>query len=251
MFHRIKTKTRKLIIDLIPNHKRYTPFIILGSMRTGSNLLRLALESCPQVVMENEIFNQRHPDFGYEYDTIMEQLYCKYPINIKAVGCKIFYDHLSKEEWNEFSTLPKCRIIHLMRRNKLRNYLSLKIAEQTDRWLENWLNKKLPIQERRVFMNKQEMFAHFHKIEAWEQQASQQFKNCDLINIYYEDLIMNYAETVSNVTQFLGVKKCKNHSMKLRKQNPESMQQLILNYEEVERVLSNTPFQVYLEEDNI
>ena len=253
MYRNLLSRVQKKVLrsGWMPHYKGYTPFLILGAMRTGSNLLRLTLNSSPQIIIENEVFNQKQPELGFTYDTIMGNLFRKYPIPIKAVGCKIFYNHLSKEEWGKISTLPKFKIIHLRRRNKLRSYLSLKIAEQTNQWIEGQRKIKPPLAKRQILINKQDMFVYFSKMELWERQASERFREREVLNVYYEDLATNFVDTISRVTKFINVTKWNRQYMGIRKQNAEPMEELILNFDEIEEALTNTPFQVYLEEDNV
>src|SRR4051812_15581742 len=56
---RVRKEAAYLVADLSPWHRPITPFVVICRQRTGSNMLRYALETHPQVVHYGELF---HPD---------------------------------------------------------------------------------------------------------------------------------------------------------------------------------------------
>jgi hypothetical protein len=50
------------------------------------------------------------------------------------------------------------------------------------------------------------------------------------------------------MSAYLGVNGIDPDKIRLKKQNPESLEQLIVNYNEVEAVLKNTPYSEYLDD---
>lgn len=135
----------------------YVRFIILGSARTGSNMLVQALNSSPHLKCFREIFNWQldYVDFyldGYDkFDAqdaalrerdpmrfLHERIFCQQPEEIHAVGFKFQYGHV----WGFPALLERLaqdaelHVLHLKRRNLLLQLLSLKRAQTTGVWFE-------------------------------------------------------------------------------------------------------------------
>jgi LPS sulfotransferase NodH len=217
-------------------------------MRTGSNLLRTALQSSPQVAMANEIFSPNERVMGKDFDIIMANLLRHYPISVKAVGCKIFYPHLTAHEWLQFNALPDFKIIHLMRRNQVKLFLSLQIAQKTNRWIENKPGIKPPLEQRQIRIDPRQLKAFIQLSHLWREQARQRFKDRAILEIYYEDLIADFDRVVTEAITFIGAKQWDRAKVNLRKQNPEAMRDLILNYDELKSVFAKTPWRAYFDE---
>jgi len=217
-------------------------------MRTGSTLLRSALQSSPQVFVDNEIFNQSRRRFDGDFDHITANLLRRYPISVKAVGCKIFYTHLDDEEWLKFSSLPNFKIIHLLRRNLLRSYISLQIAQKTNQWIENKPGSKSPLKQRQVHVDHRKLIRYIQLSNAQAATARQRFKDHDVLDIYYEDMVTNFQQVVTSAIDFIGAQQWHKEKINLRRQNPESMRALIVNYDELKDAFVDTPWQVYFDE---
>ena len=69
------------------NSDDYKKFIILGSARTGSNLLMDMLNSNSSIYADGEVFCYLN---GRSVESILNRYYCEYPRFIKAAGFKIF-----------------------------------------------------------------------------------------------------------------------------------------------------------------
>ena len=250
MYSIIKPKIQKLMINLLPrSHRRtYTPFIILGQGRTGSTLLQAALRSSPQVAIEGEIFHREKPCSGEDFDLIMANLLRRYPPVVKAVGCKIFYGHLAQQEWLQFQALPDFKIIHLMRRNQVKRFLSLQIAQKTDQWRENKPGMKPALEQRQVHIDQRQLLRFIHLSHVWTEQARQRFKDRETLEIYYEELVADFDRVVTEAITFIGATQWDRAKVNLRKQNPEAMRDLILNYDELKSAFAKTPWRIYFDE---
>lgn len=248
MYKLVRPKIQKLVTNLLPHHTHYTPFIVLGQGRTGSNLLRMALQSSPQVVMKNEIFGGNERVKGKDFDIISANLLRHYPISVKAVGCKIFYNHLTEEEWLKFQFLPDFKIIHLTRRNQVKLFLSLQIAQKTNQWVENKPGIKPPLEQRQICIDQRQLIEFIRLSHLQREQARQRFKDRAVLEIYYEDLVADFDRVVTEAITFIGAKEWDRAKVNLRKQNPEPMRDLILNYDELKRAFAKTPWRAYFDE---
>jgi len=228
-------------------HTQYTRFVLIGHARTGSNLLLDVFRSSPEVEMFHEIFSADNRIIGQGFNEGISQLYAEYARCIRAVGCKIFYNHLTNEEWAEFEKLKEFKILHLMRRNRLRTLVSLAIAFKTDIWLQTNSRKKIPVEHKRVYLEPENLIGQINQIETWESETRDRFAHRDTLEIYYENLVDNFNAIASKAIKFVGADRWSSNRVAYKKQNPEPLDQLILNFDEVSHVLKNTPWENYLE----
>ena len=154
------TADTALQIGLNQGSKDYRKFIILGKGRTGSNMLASALRSHTQIVAYGELFNNadhhrilwEHPDYiPYRpldrarklrerdpREFVEKLVFRRYPLQVSAVGFKLFYYHAQEKSWESvwpyLKAMPDLKIIHIKRENILKNVLSLKIAFTTNEW---------------------------------------------------------------------------------------------------------------------
>jgi len=228
-------------------HTQYTRFALVGHARTGSNLLVDVFRSSPEVEMYHEIFSADNRVIGEGFNGGISRFYNEYARCIRAVGCKIFYNHLIDHEWLEFEQLKEFKIIHLMRRNRLRTLVSLAIAFKTDVWLQTNPRKKVPVEQKRVHLEPENLIGQIEQIENWECQTRDRFADRDTLEIYYEDLVDNFNDIASKAITFVGAERWNSNRIAYKKQNPEALDQLISNYDEVSQVLNNTPWEKYLD----
>jgi len=260
MYSRLKRRAKKTVEERIRS-RRYTPFFILGQERTGSSLLREAMHHCPHVHMENEIFNPGDRgfnsdlgfgtdlDFGTDFESICEGYLRRHRISVRAVGCKIFYTHLTDDEWEKFLALRDFKIVHLLRRNRLRCYVSLLIAEKTNTWYENQSQATLALDERRVQIDHRELLRFIHKSRAHEARASERLRHSDVLEIHYEDLVTDLETSVLAALEHVGAgTEWNGELVSLRRQNPEPLSNLIINYEELRHRYTDTPWHRYFDE---
>lgn len=128
--HKVKGSLNAAFLDLF-GQDDYIRFAIIGHARTGSNFLSSGLKSLKCIVLHNEIFAAHNRTIGNDFDRIFASVFRKEMEHITAVGCKIFYYHLTDDEWTKFLSKKNFRIIHLVRQNRLRTIVSLDIAFQS------------------------------------------------------------------------------------------------------------------------
>jgi len=230
-------------------HTQYTRFALVGHARTGSNLLFDVFRSSPEVEMFHELFSADHRIIGQGFSDGLSRFYSGYAHCIRAVGCKIFYNHLTNREWAEFEKLGEFKIIHLMRRNRLRTLVSLAIAFKTDIWLQTRSRKTIPVDRRRIYLDPESLIDRIGQIEAWESETRDRFAHRDMLEIYYEDLIDRFDAMASTAIRFVGAERWSSNRIAYKRQNPEPLDQLISNFDEVSQALRNTPWEKYLERE--
>lgn len=273
-------------------HRTYKPFIILGNARTGSSMLVQALNSHPQIVCFRELFNGTHDfvDFSVDgYDNfsgrdrarraedpiafLQERIFRDWPPDVSAVGFKL----LHVQAWDFAELLEHLRrdvdlyVLHLQRRNVLRTLTSLKLANQSDIWLEDrqsrpkltranmmralryppaivrsarrWVKRSnLPMQHRgaRVAISPSELFEFLVAIRMRTDYYDAAFADHPSMAIFYEDLVERREETLEAAQAFLGVEP-RELSTTLQRQNPEPLRDLIENYDELYEAFRDNP----------
>lgn len=246
-FHSIlKTASLWAISHTSGVHTHYTRFALVGHARTGSNLLLDVFRSSPEVEMFHEIFSADNRVIGQGFEEAISCLYKEYARCIRAVGCKIFYNHMTQDEWREFEKLDEFKIIHLMRRNRLQTLVSLAIAFKTDIWLQRNSQKRIPVDRKKVRLEPENLIAQIMQIEAWESETRNRFAHRNVLEIYYEDLVNDFRSIAEKAIRFVGAERWKLNRVAYKKQNPESLAQLISNFDEVTEALKNTPWEQYL-----
>ena len=246
MIQKFRNKGYNFIEGIIGS-RNYKKAVILTKSRTGSNLLISMLNSNPEIDFKNEVF-QRIDEFSVP--TIWNRTFSKRFKGIKMVGFKLFYYHpLESEDRSVFDRIKNDKsitIIHLTRKNKLRNYLSQIIAHNSGLWKQSKGTENA--QSKNVNVDPIRAIKHFQEIEAWENAARENFKDHKMIEVDYESLTSQASETLSSIAEFLDFPiEDFNTRSNLKKQNPEKLDELILNYDKLKFELGEHGFSHYFD----
>jgi LPS sulfotransferase NodH len=247
-------------------------FIVLTTQRSGATFFVKCLSSHPQIQCRHEtIFSQRNrfkffsfdSPGSYYYQYRSSSLGCqlahwfrrKYLIynclddylrtlsdNAKAIGFKLSYNQAEKypaiAAWIKEHDV---RIIHLVRNNVLKTALSLATAKK--RKLHHSTQKvelvKVHLQPRKL---KRNLARRTRLIEKYRTM----FIGKPYLEIFYESFVANRDAETQKVLQFLGIDEFMPLESDLVKLNPDSLEDIIENYEEVVRALQGTTFEKYL-----
>ncbi|MBX2828526.1 MAG: sulfotransferase [Flavobacteriaceae bacterium] len=215
----------------------YGKFVIITRSRTGSNLLISLLDSHDNIEAHGELFRRLE---GKSCQTIYDGLFPKK--SSKQIGFKIFYYHpLDSEDrsiWDLLKNDPHLKVIHLRRENLLRVHISRLIAGQTDVWSSR--NKQeISLADRKVHIDVKELLQDFETTNQQIAAAKETFKSHQSIDVSYEELTADRANTMQRILGFLGVTQSNLDSV-LKRQNPETLEDLVANYEEVYDALIDT-----------
>lgn len=243
----------------------YEKFIILGTARTGSNLLRGLLNSHRHVIAFGEIF--RHKDtIGWDFahlpqpDSMLSlfqndpvkfletRVFGHFPRHIAAVGFKIFYYHAHDDAWEPLWTYlvkqEEIKVIHMKRRNMLRTHLSRKRAMLTDVWITQQPNE-LKQSVGPISLDYEECLEEFTKTRDWEQQYDSLFKNHDRVDVFYEDLDEDYLNEMGRIQKFLGVNVTEVQPSTAKQSKRRPLSSSILNYSELKEQFTGTPWEEF------
>jgi len=162
------------------------------------------------------------------------------------VGFKLFYEHLTGNEWERFLSHNYIDIIHLTRRNRLRTIVSLDIAFKTDQWSLSVNEREGGSMEKRILLDTSTLIHRIESIRGYEAFIRDRFKDRPKIEVAYENLIGEPGQVFKDIGAFLGVDDFDLGKITLTKQNPESLEELIVNYDEVYGLLKDTKYAPYL-----
>lgn len=199
---------------------------------------------------------------------LRERIYCQHPEEIGAVGWKLLY----RQFWGYPGLLQHLiehrhlRVLHLKRRNLLRALLSLKIAETTGVWMEvepprltlanvrrasrhpfrtvarlprllgrvKGARKRFPppATRTRLTVTKEELDEFIIWATSNAAHYDNLFRGHPMQTLFYEDLVDRRDKTFRQAQEFLGVKPGP-LTVRLVKQNPEPLPELLENYDEL------------------
>lgn len=221
---------KKQLLNLFPrSENNYTRYAIICAPRCGSNWLHTLLNSHPNIVSYGEILRKTHVNNpSQNLPTLNELVFHPHSPSIKAVGLKLFYSYLNDEKFctsfQEALDDTDITIIHLIRKDILAQYTSLKRAKENQRWSQaRPYDKTKP-----MYIDPEEFKAHRKELGDNKHKIKRTFKNHAFLEISYEDLNENLDERLIEVQQFLGVKPRKLFSL-LRKQAAGSLKDQIKN----------------------
>jgi len=235
----------------------YQKFIILSTHRSGTNLLTSLLNSHRQIKMNGECFRPSYFDATLHHSFfirillttyrnvlpihfLQSYIYRPYPRGIRAVGFELFYTHnrkgWSKQTWQYIQNTSKIKIIHLQRKNLLRSYASLRIAEKTNLW--NTANPK-KITSITIELDYTACRQYFLATEAYRKFFDTYFQNHDCLSITYEDLVASRNRETKKILRFLNVPN-QMLSTSLVKLDTRSLSDIVQNYAQLKRRFSKT-----------
>jgi len=263
----------------------YRRFIILSDARTGSHMLAQALDSSPLVICFRELFNGQLDLIQYDvegYDNrdeadfalrkedplrfLRERIFCEHP-GIDAVGFKYHYMHWTfPGVLDELTGDDDLYVLHLTRRNQLRMFVSLKLAEETGVWLVRTPAGQKPSiasqvlrapanalarlrgtpvpeikgrEKPRVHVDVTEFYEFMVRADLRKHRNVERFSKHPMHEVVYEEMVADPEPIFDEAQRFLGLEPIK-LTIETRRQNPEPLRNLIENYEELREAYAGT-----------
>jgi LPS sulfotransferase NodH len=157
----------------------------------------------------------------------------------KVVGFQLMYDQLRDyDALQGWLARHEVTIIHLVRENALKLLVSRTVAKQTGQF-----HFARTAQRPQIPLDPQKTLVELQKIVAKRESMRQQFKGHPYLEITYEKFFAGDAHEQERILHFLGLK---NAAMQapgfLEKLNPDSVRQVIENYDEIAAALRDTPY---------
>lgn len=270
LVYRLQRGARAL--GLLPSQREYRPFLIVGKGRTGSSFLRSLLNSHPGVVAYAELFvSYDRPVWDVPYAPrspgvirtlrrdpgrfLERHVFRRHPPSVAAVGLKMLYDQARHEAWRDVWNLlrdrPGLHVLHNTRRNLLATYLSWRRAERTGIWkvteatrpraeeVARQVRLELDVDDCRRFFEETEIQAR--RMETFFTEAGR-----PVLEVAYEDLAADRDATLDRVQDFLGVEP-RALRPTTHKQAMLPLSEEIVNYGELHRAFSGTPWERFLD----
>ena len=241
----LKGKLKKIITQLFGN-KQYQKLVILGQQRTGSSLLMKLLHAHSKIDMESEVFRLLE---GKSCRTVWKEMFSKKLPWIKYAGFKLFYNHPDdsedREVWEILNADTNVKVIHIKRENILRTYISKLIALKTGAWDSSQEVGKAEFLDKRVKVDVEHCLNELREIKKLEAQFGKtHFPNHPYLELSYEELIQDKEGQLSRIYSFLGLenKEIEKTKINLKRQNPEGLRELIINYDDLVEKISHSEF---------
>ncbi|MEM6637696.1 MAG: nodulation protein NodH [Pseudomonadota bacterium] len=224
---------------------RFDYFIIFAEMRTGSNLLQLALNQVPGISCLGELFNpkfldnpKRNTAFGIGFaEREVDPLALITALKEKTEGIggfRFFFDHDPRVADHCIEDHRCAKII--LTRNPLEAYVSMKIADAVDQW---WLSDAKHRLEVKVDYDEAEFQAYFDERVAFQQDLRRrlQLSGQAAFTATYEDI--QEVAVINGMAAYLGVSSdLKRLPAALKKQNPDRLEDKVANFAEMRESLS-------------
>ena len=194
----------------MPNRKfRY--WVVLGGMRTGSNLLEEHLAAFPEISAYGELFNphffgrpNQMAQFGLSLSAresdpqrVIEAMQ---ETNDGLPGFRLFYDHDPRVIDHVLNDPLAAKIV--LSRRPIESYVSLKVARKTGQW---WLGDLTTARAAKVQFDGREFAEFLDSLSAFQSKVSRglQVTGQAAFHIDYDDL--SDADVIAGLGQFLGL----------------------------------------------
>lgn len=250
------------------NNKNSKIVFLIANERSGTNFLRSCLNSHSQIDFRGECLWPGLFDWGYYRfwsEKIKEEAENLLPPN----RAKVFEDYLfafrakSKAEWFgldiKYPQLEgnhpflkvifsgKFYILHLLRKNLFKQVVSQDIMYKRINSGDKEIHRNYAPEIYKYQADPKKIINKIKRFENLQAKYSLILRESQVkyLEIYYEDIAYEKSN-FSKILNFLGVEEIKLES-NLVKQNPWSLKDILINYQEIEREISNTKFNYMLQ----
>ncbi len=241
-------------------------FAIVGVRRSGTKLIATNLDSHPDIKCINEafvvggrLFRPRGVDFAHNYrswytasltrrvkDLVMrpscvaeylDDLYSQ--DKFQAIGFK-----LMEKEHRKFPTVldylrrNNASIIQVTRKNELKTLVSRSVKR-----VNNVAHTTRSVERVQVTLQEEKLISRLTSIARANERMEEAVAGMPYLRVYYEDFIEHKDREVERMLNFLSVDASRQLHSDLIKGNPDSLRNIISNYEAVAGILKGTEFE--------
>lgn len=227
--------------------KKFKYFAILGSMRSGSNLLEQSLNQYSDINCYGEFFNPAFVGGPKKAETLGFSLKAReadpfalintmIADNPKCIaGFRLFNGHDPRVVDKVLLDKDCAKII--LRRNPLESYISLKIAQKTDQWLLHDAHQR---KSGKVVFDADEYKAYRENLDVYYTHIRTNLQENGQAGFWLRYPEQKDVKILNGVSEFLGAEsRLKSIKEKIRRQNPEPLQDKVENYTEMQAVLGS------------
>jgi LPS sulfotransferase NodH len=265
---RLRKEASYLAADVFAfRRQKVRPFVVVCRQRTGSNMLRYALETHPQVVHYGELFHESrteipgaHGRYLYRPQALLawrlsdarsflnEVVYRDTARPVQAVGFKLFYHHGREDgtgdPWPTLCERRDVKVIHLVRNNPLASFLSNERIQHHEPHIQ--MRAFPPARDARSSTRGERLVIDIAKFEAYLaryehdiRQMQRDLAGHDQLELSYEALTETPGTTLTAVLDFLGVER-RDLRFQTARQSRGELTHKIANLSDVESVLRGT-----------
>ena len=254
-------------------------FLIITQPRSGSSFFTSCLNSHPQILCpRGSLFTKRNlspikgfkPDFltvdrkkspyyKYRSSSFKRQIahrfrrnkliheflsawYARHQ-NSEAVGCKVNYSQISRYpatiSWVKQNDV---KVIHLVRNNLLKRHVSNKIAITRDQH-----HSHKPLKPIKVYIDPKILLQDFRRRQNRFERYRELFRGFPFLEVSYESMVADQNTETGRVLKFLGIDQLMPLTTDLVKVNPDSLEEIIENFDTIKQTLMDTEFKDFLD----
>lgn len=230
-----------------------TPFVILFIERDGSTYLTSLLENHPEISMVYERFavlKQKGQGSKDQLDWLGEFFSPPLISRTGAVGFKTkLVDVLDLDGFSTLIKQKKCKIILMQRKNLIKAVVSRinarRLYEATGNWnLYKETDRRPPM---RIDLAEFDQFIKEREDAERDLREYSASLALPLLQIVYEDLLINKEQTLNQVLSFLKVSVQPLHE-KTMKHTSDNLRDVIENFDEVQNHYTGTPYAAMFDE---
>jgi LPS sulfotransferase NodH len=227
-------------------------FVIVAARRTGSNLLCTLLDSHPAILCHHELFNPRgifqalsRRGKGFDLGTLAERdedpkafldRVWREACGNPCVGFKMTHGQAEATLQHVLADRGVRKIV-LHRRNRVKTWVSERVAEHLDQW-EVYDQGELAPARPRLEIDVRDLREHVARNEAFYERVEDSLMETgqDFLRIFYEDLWIPAQR--ARLQGFLGVPPADTDlEPRSVKQNPRDLRDVLANFDELAEAL--------------
>ena len=238
-------------------------FVIIGTQRTGTTLIRTSLDSHPHIRCSGEVFKTGRrpylePDGYWAYchrtarSRIMQYLFRRRHVyrfldNLlasadgKSPGFKMMYSHARRHPAAiDYVKTNRIKAVHVTRRNVLKTLLSRELARQTG--VYHHFGEKQHGEVEAIHLETGDLPRRLRNLVNEDREwQGLLYGHVDVHRVCYEVFVNDHESASRQLLMFLGLEYL-DLTSNLTKLNPTDMRRLIRNYDEVANALRDSEF---------
>jgi len=235
------------MLNLFSRNNRYEKYIIVSAARSGSTMLSNMLRNHPHVNAQREYFDRIR---GRSPEELWRELFRPQKRSVRAVGFNIHYnqpvDEKRDEVWGLIENEEKVRMIHLVRDNLLRTYVSAKIANKVKLFRLFDEAGRPDLERRRIVITPREFQENIDAMLAYYRFYETIAASKPSIRVVYEELAASPEPEFARITDFLGLPR-RRPVIVTKVMNPEPLEMLVSNYAELKEAFASTQWARFFE----
>jgi LPS sulfotransferase NodH len=225
----------------------FTSFVMLGSMRSGSNLLESYLNQYERLVCHGELFQKtfigslgRTEFLGIDLPTrdkhpqrLLDAVRAASPD--KITGFRLFQEH-NRQAMNAVLQDRLCAKI-ILTRDPIESFVSLQIARKTKQWMVSDIAHRKAAQ---IHFDLEEYAAYLSERTAFYAMVAHNLESTGQPFFEIDYSLLNEVENINRLAAFIGDPDAKTWlEQPIKKQNPGALSSKISNIDEVRAALDS------------